>query len=77
METPDMKPKLKMIHGWTLLKNEKDFNLWHEDQAALYATPAPCFPCLVKEVLTSDENTTYEYLTAGMISEMQKALEAT
>ena len=66
--------KLKLVRGWTLLRGSADYRRWHECRKAYHASPAPAFPCLVKEVLASDEETSYDYLTEGMLSDMRLAL---
>lgn len=68
--------KLTQVRGWTLLQRETDWKKWHGENLAFYPEPAPCFPCLVQERLTSDDNSTYEYLTEGMMSDMQAAVKA-
>ena len=67
--------KLKIVRGWTLLRREADWKQWDKEQQGDYKTPAPCFPCFARERMRSDESTEYEYLTDGMMADMQAALK--
>lgn len=70
----DLLPPLPVVRGWTLLRKAQDYVAWHAQQGAFYEQWPPCFPCFVQERLCSDESTTYEYVTEGMLADMEAAL---
>ncbi|MEO7716326.1 MAG: hypothetical protein ABIY70_08980 [Capsulimonas sp.] len=66
---------LRLIHGWTLLTSESDYEIFHEQNEAEAGSPPLAYPVLATPVFGfGGSDREYLYLDAPQLDDMQEAL---
>jgi len=64
----------RCIAGWTLIRSVEDLRVWENENTISYCGRADSYPCLVREIISSDENTQTDILVVDNVQEMLNLL---
>jgi len=67
---------LREVVGWTLARNQYEVTKFEVENYISYRRRPASFPCLVRDNITSDENSETDILTVQNVTEMLALLNA-
>lgn len=65
---------MSVIHGWTLLRTQQDYQAWHDERQYHYGEPPASYPAYVRDLIAADEEGYYDYLYPAQLADLCEGL---